>query len=146
VLEGVFDAGGDFVFIPIHVLDKMAEVFRRRVIRFFLDIGLITKSFASNLLSWKNSGFSIDASLRLYGSDSKKRESIAQYLVRPPLSLIKIRYEPFKGRVLYKTKYNEYFGDSRFHHGAGTDRKNNAVPYMTFGHVMRGRAFRASIL
>ncbi len=90
----------------------MTECFRRRVIRFFLDRALITKSFASNLLSWKNSGFSIDASLRLYGSDDKTRESIAQYLVRPPLSLSKIKYEPFKGKVLFKTKYNEYFGEN----------------------------------
>jgi hypothetical protein len=82
------------------------------IIRFFLDRELITKSFASNLLSWKNSGFSIDSKLRLYGLDNKTRESIAQYLVRPPLSLRKIKYEPFKGKVLFKTKYNEYFGEN----------------------------------
>jgi len=90
----------------------MTECFRRKVIRFFLDRELITKAFASNLLSWKNSGFSIDAKLRLYGSDDKARESIAQYLVRPPLSLTKIKYEPFKGKVLFKTKYNDYFGEN----------------------------------
>jgi hypothetical protein len=112
ILEGGFDSQGNFVFIPIHSMDKMTECFRRRVIRFFLDRELITKSFASNLLSWKNSGFSIDAKLRLYGSDDKTRESIAQYLVRPPLSLNKIKYEPFKGKVLFKTKYNEYFGEN----------------------------------
>ena len=50
--------------------------------------------------------------MRLYGSDDKTRESIAQYLVRPPLSLNKIKYEPFKGKVLFKTKYNEYFGEN----------------------------------
>jgi hypothetical protein len=112
VLEGGFDSEGNFSFIPIHSLNSMTEVFRRRVIRFFLDKDFITEYFASNLLSWKNSGFSIDASLRLYGSDDKARESIAQYLVRPPLSLRKIKYEPFKGRVLFKTKYNEYFGEN----------------------------------
>ncbi len=86
ILEGGFDLQGNFIFIPIHSLDKMTECFRRRVIRFFLDKELITESFASNLLSWKNSGYSIDAKLRLYGSDDKARESIAQYLVRPPLT------------------------------------------------------------
>ena len=112
ILEGGFDTDGHFVFIPIYSLDKMIECFRRRIIQFFFDKELITKAFASNLLSWKNSGFSIDASLRLYGSDDKARESIAQYLVRPPLSLNKIKYEPFKGKVLFKTKYNEYFGEN----------------------------------
>ncbi len=86
IIEGGFDSRGNFIFIPIYALDKMTEYFRRRVIRFFLDKELITKAFASNLLSWKNYGFSIDASLRLYGSDDKTRESIAQYLVRPPLT------------------------------------------------------------
>ena len=94
ILEGGFNLQSNFVFIPIHTLHKMTEVFRRRVIRFFLNRELITEAFASNLLSWKNSGFSIDAKLRLYGSDDKTRESIAQYLVRPPLSLNKIKYEP----------------------------------------------------
>ncbi len=89
ILEVGFNIQGNFIFIPIHAMDKMTECFRRRVIRFFLDKELITEAFASNLLSWKNSGFSIDASLRLYGSDDKVRESIAQYLVRPPLSLNK---------------------------------------------------------
>ncbi len=112
ILEGGFDSQGNFVFIPIHALDKMTECFRRRVIRFFMNRKLITENFASNLLSWKNSGFSIDASLRLYGSDDKTREAIAQYLVRPPLSLNKIKYEPFKGKVLFKTKYNDYFGEN----------------------------------
>ncbi len=50
--------------------------------------------------------------LRLYGSDNKAHESIAHYLVRPPFSLNKIKYEPFKGEVLFKTKYNEYFGEN----------------------------------
>ena len=104
ILEGGFDSRSNFVFIPIYSLDKMTECFRRRVIKFFLDRELITESFVtnmdvgnvcevrddesipSNLLSWKNSGFSIDAKLRLYGSDDKARESFAQYLVRPPLT------------------------------------------------------------
>ena len=90
----------------------MTECFRRRIIRFFIDRELITENFAANLLSWKNSGFSIDAKLRLYGSDDKTRESIAQYLVRPPLSLSKIKYDSFKGKVLFKTKYNDYFGEN----------------------------------
>ncbi|MBA7668082.1 hypothetical protein ES703_76186 [subsurface metagenome] len=109
VLEGGFDAESNFVFIPIHNVDKMTECFRRRVIRFFLDRELITESFAQNLLCWKNSGFSIDLKLRIYGSDYKAMEAIAQYLARPPLSLSKIAYEDNKGKVLFKTKYNEWF-------------------------------------
>ena len=42
-------------------------------------------------------------------TDVKSKESLAEYIARPPLSLKKIRYEPFKGKVLFHTKYSDYF-------------------------------------
>ena len=64
-------------------------------------------------MSWKNSGFSIDNSVRIFGSDEKARESLAQYIARCPISLKKITYEPFHSKVLFKTlKYNEYFKEN----------------------------------
>jgi len=48
------------------------------------------------LLSWKNSGFSIDNGIRIFGTDDKARESLAQYIARCPISLEKIRYEPIQ--------------------------------------------------
>jgi hypothetical protein len=55
--------------------------------------------------------------------DECSQESLAEYIARPPrmhgravsaandqpISLKKIRYEPFKGKVLFHTKYSEYF-------------------------------------
>ncbi|HOS45638.1 MAG TPA: transposase [Paludibacter sp.] len=67
---------------------------------------------AKNLLSWKHSGFSIDNSIRVATSDNKAREAIAQYMARCPISLNKIIYEPFKGKVIFKTKYNKYFKEN----------------------------------
>ncbi len=67
-----------------------------------------------NLLSWKNSGFSVDNTVRVYGNDNKAREALSQYIAKPPVSLEKIKYEPFHGKVLYKTpKYNDYFPQGR---------------------------------
>jgi hypothetical protein len=64
-------------------------------------------------LSWKNSGFSIDNSVRIYSSNDKAREALAQYITRAPVSLEKIKYEPFHGKVLFKTpKYNDYFKEN----------------------------------
>ena len=77
----------------------MTEVFRRRLICLLVEKELLAEDFARNLLSWKNSGFSIDNSVRL--TDGKSRESLAEYIARPPLSLKKIRYEPFKEKVLF---------------------------------------------
>jgi len=44
--------------------------------------------------------------------DNKARESLAQYIARCPISLEKIIYESFKGRVIFKTKYNAYFKEN----------------------------------
>lgn len=64
-------------------------------------------------MSWKNSGFSIDNSVRIYSSNDKTRESLAQYIARCPISLEKIKYEPFHGKVLFKTpKYHDYFKEN----------------------------------
>ena len=91
----------------------MTELFRRKVIRYFEENKLINQDFARNLLSWKNSGFSIDNSVRIFGSDNKTRESLAQYIARAPISLEKLKYEPFHGKILFKTlKYNDYFKEN----------------------------------
>ncbi len=60
------------------------------------------------LLNWRQSGFSVDASILLPGGSSKERESLAQYLARPPISLKKVSFESFHGKVLFHTSYNEY--------------------------------------
>ena len=62
------------------------------------------------MLSWKHSGFSIDNSVRILAERS--RNSLAQYIARLPVSLKKIHYEGFKGRVLFHTHYNEYFKEN----------------------------------
>jgi hypothetical protein len=88
----------------------MVEVFRRRGIKLLAERELLAQDFARNLLSWKHSGFSIDNSVRIL--DEPAQESLAEYIARPPISLKKIRYEPFKGRVLFHTTYSEYFKEN----------------------------------
>jgi len=70
----------------------MAEVFRSRVISRLVEEELLSEEFARNLLSWKNSGFSIDNSVRVI--NGRTQEGLAQYISRPPVSLKKFRYEP----------------------------------------------------
>ncbi len=41
-----------------------------------------------------------------------EKELLAEYIARPPLSLKKIRYEPFKAKVLFHTKYSVYFKEN----------------------------------
>jgi hypothetical protein len=110
LLEGGFDEDGTFVYLPFSGLEKMTEYFRRTVLRFFSERKLLSEQFSRNMLSWKHSGFSIDNSVRIL--DESSRDSLAQYMARPPISLKKIHYEGFKGRVLFHTHYNEYFKEN----------------------------------
>ncbi len=110
VLEVGFDHEGTFFFIPISNLTSMTEVFRRRVLALLVDRKVLNDLFARNLMSWKHSGFSIDNSVRIL--DHNTQESLSEYIARPPISLKKIRYEPFKGRVLFHTTYSEYFKEN----------------------------------
>jgi hypothetical protein len=110
VLEGGFDDQGTFYYIPFTGLHSMVEVFRCRVITLFVERELLNPDFARNLLSWRHSGFSIDNSVRIL--DGPAQENLAEYIARPPISLKKIRYEPFKGRVLFHTTYSEYFKEN----------------------------------
>ncbi len=56
---------------------------------------LLNEGFADKLLSCKHSGFSIDSTVRIL--DQRTQESLAQYILRPPVSLKKIRHEPLGG-------------------------------------------------
>jgi hypothetical protein len=112
VLDGYFDGTGNFVYAPIKDTKKMTEYFRKIVIKHFVENSYITREQGLNLLSWKHSGFSIDNSVQLLALDNKAREALGQYIARCPVSLQKLLYEPFKGKVIFKTKYNAYFKEN----------------------------------
>ena len=70
-LEGGFDDEGTFFYIPFSGLQPMIEIFRRRIIKLFVERDLLNRSFARNLLSWRHSGFSIDNSVRILDETSQ---------------------------------------------------------------------------
>jgi hypothetical protein len=75
----------------------------------FRKCGLISEQFATTLLCWRHSGFSVDNSVRLDGGDHHARQALAQYIARAPLSLQKLTYDRPGGKVLYHTAFNPYF-------------------------------------
>ena len=65
VLKGGFNTEGTFFYIPFWGPQSMIEIFRRRIIKFFVEKELLNESFAWNLLSWRRSGFSINNSVHI---------------------------------------------------------------------------------
>jgi hypothetical protein len=112
VLKGGLDEAGSFHHIPIKDNASLTEVFRRRVIKLFVDRGLLDRRFALKILSWKHSGFSVDASVSIPASSQKARVNLSQYIVRHPVSLKKIMYIEENSTIIYKTKFNEYWKES----------------------------------
>ena len=65
------------------------------------DSSELNPDFARKLLSWRQSGFSIQSGTRnIY--DQEARQALSQYIVRPPLSLEKIRWDEDRDTVSWK--------------------------------------------
>jgi len=114
VLEEGIDEAGSFHHIPIKNTARITEVFRNRVIKLFVDRGLLDRSFALKILSWQHSGFSVDNSVPIPASSRKARVNLSQYIIRNPISLQKILYARSNGTVIYTMKYNEYWKENLF--------------------------------
>jgi len=112
ILEGGIDEEGSFHYIPTKDTSQLTEVFRRRVIKLFMEKDLLQKSFAMKLLSWKYSGFSVDNSVQIPAASQKARVNLSQYIIRHPVSLKKVMYIKEKANILYHTKYNDYWKEN----------------------------------
>jgi hypothetical protein len=88
-------------------------VFRRALIKLLLSKDLISEDFATTLLCWRYSGFSIDAQIRISAQDQAARIGLAQYIDRAPLSLAKLTYMPQEATVRYSSEFNPAIGDSK---------------------------------
>jgi hypothetical protein len=109
-LEGGFDQEDRFLHVPTVDLAKMSACFRQRVIAFFLERKLLNERLAKNMLEWTHSGFSVDASIRIPAGSAKTREALAQYIVRPPVSLQNLLVEEGgTDTVVYRAAYSDYF-------------------------------------
>jgi len=87
VLKGGIDEAGSFHHMPIKDTSLLIEVFRRRVLKLFVDRGLLDPHFARKILAWKHSGFSVDNSVPIPTLSQKARVNLSQYIVRHPGNL-----------------------------------------------------------
>ena len=105
VTDGVFvpapaQAAGDAppAFLPARPINQadlaaLTERVRRRVIRWFRLARLLDAAAAADMLAWVNSGFSVDASVRITLIDRdvpsyfRSLEHLLRYCARPPFAL-----------------------------------------------------------
>ncbi|AUB85154.1 transposase [Candidatus Thiodictyon syntrophicum] len=108
ILDGVFEplqAGGvqfrqASSLAPEQVAVIEAQV-RRRVLRWFSRRGLLDPDDARDMLTWDNSGFSLDASVCIAGDDRAGLERLLRYCARPPFALERIE-QVSEDRIVYR--------------------------------------------
>ena len=71
--------------------------------RLLQDVGLLTEERTELLLSWRHTGFSVHNRVRVEPEDGAAVERLARYIMRPPISLERIRWEG-EGEVRYQRK------------------------------------------
>jgi hypothetical protein len=90
---------------------SVIERVRRRVIRWFKHAGLLAAHAAADMLAWENSGFSVDASVRITLVDrdvpsySRSLEHLLRYRARPPFALERLSVIRAPDRQITSVRY-----------------------------------------
>ena len=108
--DGVFvpTGGGPPAFLPARPITQadlatLTEKVRRRAVRWFRMQRLIDADAASDMLRWENSGFSVDASVRITLIDRdvpsyfQSLEHLLRYCARPPFALERLSVPGSRG-------------------------------------------------
>ena len=96
VTEGGTDAAGVFHQIPRIDDLRLAEVFGREVLAFFVGRELLSPEWAERLLSWRHTGFSVHSRVR--AKTKPEAERVGKYMIRPLLSLERLSFLSRAGR------------------------------------------------
>ena len=93
-------------FVPIPYVDPLAaqRLFRHQVFAFLLREELISLERIELLSSWRRSGFSVHNSVYVSSGDQQAVEALVRYMMRPPVSLARLRLLPGKDQVLHFPK------------------------------------------
>jgi hypothetical protein len=79
---------------PADDTGTFAPVLQRRILRLFQRRGLLDEHTVDHMLTWQGTGgFSVDAAVRIHGSDRAGRERLIRYCARPPFALDRLRID-----------------------------------------------------
>ena len=94
----------------IGIPTNFEELFRAEVFRLLLEKELIGRDTVNNMLSWKHSGFSADASVRVETIADAVR--LGRYMIRSPLVLERSYWDADRGEVTYQARPQRSKGPS----------------------------------
>ena len=95
VTEGCFTPDGGFAPIRLDGADgrrRLEEAFRREVLALLLARGLLDDDDVGSMLTWRHTGFSVDASVRIDADDRQGLLRLLRYMARGPVASSRLRY------------------------------------------------------
>jgi len=102
--RGVWDVHGRWLAVPYLDTAAAQRLFRHKTLRLLKRKGLLSDERIELLNSFRNSGFSVDGSPRVWPHDKGGLETIARYLLRCPLSLSRIHWTEGARTLFYQGK------------------------------------------
>jgi len=109
VSEGAFTDQGfhRFAFDP-EDLKRLETIFAQKVFALLLKTQKITPWIKEQMATWKHSGFSVDASVRILPNDPEGLTRLLRYMARAPVSKERIAYDPTSGQVTLFSAKDRY--------------------------------------
>ena len=104
VTRGGWDRVGEWTPVPYVDGEAAAVLFRAKVFAFLRAWGLLHPERARLLLSWRHSGFSVHTSVTVAQSDRDGLERLARYLLRPPVSLERLKVDEVAEAIAYAAR------------------------------------------
>ena len=103
--NGLVDSENYFHLMPDESMESLTELFRHRFLEILVREKLLSRKKADQMLTWKHSGFSLDAGDKPVAAfDVDGRRRLAEYLLRAPFSLEKIHWNEKTRQVIYRSK------------------------------------------
>ena len=99
----VLAADGRFTALAPVPEALLAEGFRRAVLAFLVKAGAIADELRVKMLGWRYCG-GVSAHNRVRVGDREGRMKLVGYMIRAPMSLEKMTYDPASGTVIYRSK------------------------------------------
>ena len=109
--HGVWDQQGQWIPVPYVDTTPAEELFAHKIFRLLKTKGLLSDERMQLLLSFRHSGFSVDASPTVWPQDSHGLERLGRYLLRCPVSLSRIDWTPGSKTLFCQSKASHDEGE-----------------------------------
>jgi hypothetical protein len=102
--RGVWDEKGQWLPVPYIDTTAAEKLFAHKIFRLLKSKDLLSDERMELLLSFRNSGFSVDTSPTVWSQDAQGLERLCRYLLRCPVSLSRIHWTPGSKTLFYESK------------------------------------------